>query len=169
MLKGRLQRDRPTVDVLILARTDKEAGQEHLKDFALARHQVACTDWLDEPQTPLRQLTKLAKKAARSRLGRVRKVQQAGHRAFQALAWERVQRGAHLLSQGRVVVTDRLHAHILCVVLQIPHVVVDNSYGKLSEFIQCWYRDDPLLSLVTSRQEAEEVARQRLANCAIES
>ena len=169
MLKGRLERHRPTVDVLVLARTDKEAGQAHLKDFALERHQVSCTDWLDEPQTPLKQLTQLAKKTARSRWGRVRKVQQAGHRAFQALAWERVQRGARLLSQGRVVVTDRLHAHILCMVLQIPHIVLDNSYGKLSEFIRCWYREDPLLSLVTSRQEAEEVALQRLANCATES
>jgi pyruvyl transferase EpsO len=168
MLQGRLQRAQPSLDVLVLARTDKEAGQAQLKDFALARHQVSCTDWLDEPQTTRKQFTQLAKKAARSRWGRVRKVQQTSQRAFQALAWERVQRGAHLLSKGRVVVTDRLHAHILCMVLRIPHVVLDNSYGKLSEFIRCWHREDPLLSLVTSRQEAEDVARQRLAVCATE-
>jgi exopolysaccharide biosynthesis predicted pyruvyltransferase EpsI len=53
--------------------------------------------------------------------------------------------------------------------LQIPHVVIDNSYGKLSEFIRCWYREDPLLSLVASRKEAEEAALQRLAHRAAES
>ena len=37
-----------------------------------------------------------------------------------------------LLSRGRIVVTDRLHAHVMCVLLGIPHVLLDNSYGKVS-------------------------------------
>lgn len=35
-------------------------------------------------------------------------------------------------SSARVVATDRLHAHVLSVLLGIPHVVTDNSYGKVS-------------------------------------
>jgi pyruvyl transferase EpsO len=169
MLRGRLRRGHPSVDVLVLARTDKEAGQTHLNEFDLPQRQFFCTDWLDEPQTPLKQLTQLAKRAGRSRWGGAQKIQQASHRAFKALAWERVERGAQLLSRGRVVVTDRLHAHILCMVLQIPHIVLDNSYGKLFEFIRCWHREEPLVSMVTSRHEAEEVALQRLAYGSAES
>jgi pyruvyl transferase EpsO len=169
MLEGRLQRGQPSVDVLVLARTDKEAGNANLKAFSLARHRVSCTDWLEEPTTTLRLVTLTTKKAASSNWGHTHIAQKISLRAFHALAWERVHRGVKILSQGRVVVTDRLHAHILCMVLRIPHVVIDNSYGKLSEFIRCWHREEPLLSLVTNRQEAEVVALQRLAHSATAS
>lgn len=32
-----------------------------------------------------------------------------------------------------VVATNRLHAHVYCALAGIPHVVTDNSYGKISE------------------------------------
>jgi len=34
--------------------------------------------------------------------------------------------------RAKVVATNRLHAHILATLLGIPHVVTDNSYGKIS-------------------------------------
>jgi pyruvyl transferase EpsO len=43
-----------------------------------------------------------------------------------------------LLSAGRVVVTDRLHAHLLSLLLAIPHAVLDNTYGKLGRFLDAW-------------------------------
>jgi pyruvyl transferase EpsO len=54
----------------------------------------------------------------------------------------RLRRGIRLLTQGRRVVTDRLHAHILCVLLDMPHAIVDNSYGKLSSFVETWEGND---------------------------
>jgi pyruvyl transferase EpsO len=57
---------------------------------------------------------------------------------FNQLADRRVRRGCLLLSQGEVVITDRLHAHILCCLMEIPHVVMDNSYGKISNFRKTW-------------------------------
>ncbi|MCF4122238.1 polysaccharide pyruvyl transferase family protein [Antribacter sp. KLBMP9083] len=39
--------------------------------------------------------------------------------------------GVRLLGGAGLVVVDRLHAHILAVHLGIPHVLLDNSYGKL--------------------------------------
>lgn len=33
---------------------------------------------------------------------------------------------------GRLVVTDRLHAHVLAGLMGVPHIVVDNSYGKVA-------------------------------------
>ncbi|MFT4085249.1 MAG: polysaccharide pyruvyl transferase family protein, partial [Nocardioides sp.] len=36
-----------------------------------------------------------------------------------------------LFAGARLVVTDRLHAHVLAGLMGIPHVVLDNSYGKI--------------------------------------
>lgn len=65
--------------------------------------------------------------------------------ARQAQAEARFQRGLALLSRGETLVTDRLHGHILAVLLGIPHVVHDNSYGKLGSYISAWTHDTPLL------------------------
>jgi pyruvyl transferase EpsO len=53
----------------------------------------------------------------------------------------RLSRGIRMLTSGERVVTDRLHAHILCLLLSVPHEIVDNSYGKLSSFIETWEAD----------------------------
>lgn len=58
--------------------------------------------------------------------------------AYEALAWLRVDRGVRLLSRGRVLVTDRLHGHILALCLGIPQVVLDNSYRKISSTFDTW-------------------------------
>jgi pyruvyl transferase EpsO len=63
--------------------------------------------------------------------------------AFQAAARGRLERGLELLSGGRNVITDRLHGHILCLLLGRPHSLVDNSYGKLSSFVSCWTAGAP--------------------------
>ncbi|XP_041350694.1 uncharacterized protein LOC121369705 isoform X2 [Gigantopelta aegis] len=48
--------------------------------------------------------------------------------------------GLVFLQRGRVVVTDRLHGHILCMLLNIPHVLIDNKYKKLSSYHNTWTR-----------------------------
>jgi exopolysaccharide biosynthesis predicted pyruvyltransferase EpsI len=67
------------------------------------------------------------------------------HAHYERLARVRVARGLTLLSRGRQVVTDRLHAHILALLLGIPHVALDNDYGKLSAYIAAWTARSPLL------------------------
>jgi exopolysaccharide biosynthesis predicted pyruvyltransferase EpsI len=39
------------------------------------------------------------------------------------------------------VITDRLHGHILCALLGIPHVLVDDRYGKVGSFFSSWTSD----------------------------
>ncbi|GFO46026.1 pyruvyl transferase 1 [Plakobranchus ocellatus] len=46
--------------------------------------------------------------------------------------------GFFYLQRGRVVITDRLHGHILATLLNIPHVVIDNSAHKLSAYHLSW-------------------------------
>ena len=38
-----------------------------------------------------------------------------------------------LLSSGRVLITDRLHSSILAFLLHLPHVYLDQMYGKISK------------------------------------
>jgi exopolysaccharide biosynthesis predicted pyruvyltransferase EpsI len=83
-------------------------------------------------------------------------------RGYEALVRERVGVGVAMLSRGRVVVTDRLHAHILCLLLDRPHVVVDTGYGKLTRFIQTWTADAPALRLAGSWSEAAAIASEHL-------
>lgn len=66
-----------------------------------------------------------------------------------------------LLSKGSVVLTDRLHGHILSILIVKPHVIVDNSYGKISDFYQAWtFRNTQSLlvsDLTTLHAEAEKL------------
>jgi pyruvyl transferase EpsO len=80
------------------------------------------------------------------------------------LAQQRTQRGCRLLSRGRIVITDRLHAHILCTLLGIPHIVLDNNCGKLSGLIRCWAAEHPLCHLADSVAEATRIAPRLVAS-----
>ncbi len=53
-----------------------------------------------------------------------------------AEAWLR--RGIDILCSAQVVVTDRLHAHIFAILLGLPHVLLDNSYGKVRSTFETW-------------------------------
>ena len=57
---------------------------------------------------------------------------------YAQLATLRFFRGVGILGQAKCVVTDRLHGHIMCTLLGIPHAVLDNSYGKISRFMAAW-------------------------------
>jgi exopolysaccharide biosynthesis predicted pyruvyltransferase EpsI/GT2 family glycosyltransferase len=80
------------------------------------------------------------------------------------LARERTLRGCRLLARGRAVITNRLHAHLLCTLLRIPHVVYDTVNGKISAYRDTWLADDPLVRFAASPDEAvaavAEVARE---------
>ena len=75
------------------------------------------------------------------------------------LARRRVQLGLDLVASAPVVVTDRLHAHILCLVAGVPHVLVDTGYGKLHAFVDAWTAGHPLLRLARGALEADAAVR----------
>ena len=66
----------------------------------------------------------------------------------------------NILSRGKVVVTDRLHAYILCLQLGIPHIIIDNSYGKLTAFYETWGTQSKITYLANSVNEAFDIAKQ---------
>jgi pyruvyl transferase EpsO len=83
----------------------------------------------------------------------------AGAVSFNAMALERLERGRRVLERGRVVITDRLHGHILCLLADIPHVVLDNRYGKVLSFHDAWTSDSPLVRRAQSAEMAIDLAR----------
>lgn len=78
------------------------------------------------------------------------------------MAGQRLAVGIRLLSSAAVVVSDRLHAHVLCLLLGIPHVVVDTGYGKIRPFVQAWSNMVPGVRLVDKAEEAAAAAEELL-------
>ncbi|MDO9420392.1 MAG: polysaccharide pyruvyl transferase family protein [Herminiimonas sp.] len=61
---------------------------------------------------------------------------------------------AQLFARHELIVTDRLHGHILACLLRKQNIVLDNSYGKNSRYVEAWTLDSELVML----QKSNEVA-----------
>jgi pyruvyl transferase EpsO len=125
-----------------LARTDAEAAGD-------ARSRLAgleARDWIVPPARARgvaalgRRAVERARRAAPSTGALTRRLVGRYARA----SAEHLRRGEALLASGRVVATDRLHGHILCLLMGIPHVLADNSYGKLGSFAAAWTAGSPI-------------------------
>ena len=46
-----------------------------------------------------------------------------------------------VISQARVIITDRLHVSIYSLLIGRPHVMLDNKYGKVSGVRQAAFRN----------------------------
>ena len=62
--------------------------------------------------------------------------------------------GFTFLQRGRVVITDRLHGHILSTLLDIPHVLIDNPYHKLSSYHNTWTQSSENTVLTDNPEDA---------------
>ena len=78
------------------------------------------------------------------------------------LSGRRIDRGLRLLSRARYVITDRLHVHILCTLMNIPHCVLDNRYGKIARLSQAFGTRWSGVSQAATLPEAVATARARL-------
>ena len=144
----------PVRPLLWLSRTDHEAGGERPSGAA----RDICADWIGEPPMRLASLSRrISRLGARWRLA-ARLLHRPQARLYEALATRRLDRGCRLLSSARVVITDRLHGHILCVLLGIPHVVLDNNYGKVRGFHETWTDSCELAHWSDSATEALAIA-----------
>lgn len=155
----------PKVDILWLARRDVEStGYEPPN----SNENLEVVDWLlplvDEPPvrmnvrlaTPLNEnLHVMAQKQTGSSAWQRRLL--ATTFAIMARGW--TDRGCSILARGRVVVTDRLHGHILAVLMGIPHVVLDNSYGKLRTVYDTWTHSCPITHWADHADDAISQAR----------
>ncbi|MDB5998309.1 MAG: hypothetical protein JWP52_8 [Rhizobacter sp.] len=135
---GPLSKAEPTKELLLHLRKDQEAAAPHDVSKLVGHASVLQSDWPHQPDDFNRRIKweTLLIAAATGRIFENR--HSLKERYFRRQATKRLARGTSLLSSARTVVTDRLHGHILCFLMDLPHVVLDNSYGKTSGFMQAW-------------------------------
>jgi pyruvyl transferase EpsO len=119
---------------LWLLRNDQEALPQH-RDGLVHREAV---DWNTETEQPLRRLVFFLTTQMRAHPRKLAWLDGIITACFDRLARDRLIRGCRLLSQGDTVVTDRLHGHVLSLLLGIRHVVLDNNDGKVKSFYEAW-------------------------------
>ncbi|XP_071079966.1 uncharacterized protein [Haliotis cracherodii] len=125
----------PSFDILWLKRSDGESPGYKLPKLPLGIT-VHCSDWWGW-KTP------------------------KGHTTMET-AFLMANNGLIFLQRGRVVITDRLHGHILSTLLDIPHVLIDNSYRKLSSYHNTWTRGLANTVIADNASHALELAVQLL-------
>lgn len=149
---GTQQRTPAKQPVLYFMRADKEAVTDHaLMDGN------ASIDWPKETVEELAVIRKEAKAQSLKHLELSRFRRRL--RYFEATAKMRLRKGSEILSRGEVVVCDRLHAHILCVLLNIPHVALDNSTGKVGEFYRAWTHGSAVANYAPDAATAREMLK----------
>jgi hypothetical protein len=78
---------------------------------------------------------------------------------YDAMSKVCLSRAVTLLSIGRLVITDRLNAHILCLLHGIPHILLNNATGENWSFYETWTRGGPQYRLETHPTTAWALAR----------
>ena len=129
---------KPIFDRFILARTDHEKSSECLTESIWSLQDITfeIADWLHASwQERFLHKIEIHTYSLRKFLDPNNKLLLI---LWGQLSHLRFKRGVYLLSKGRVIVTDRLHAHVLSILLNKPHVVLDNIYGKIGNFYKTW-------------------------------
>jgi exopolysaccharide biosynthesis predicted pyruvyltransferase EpsI len=151
-----IARKSPTVGYLCLLRTDKEVVANHRSIFEALRgtsKTVEVRDWLDGPRNSSTRLDHMLRRLTRKLPAVTAPLRSAMMSVRQQYAKQRLAYGIELLSKGATVVTDRLHGHILCCLMDIPHFVFDSYGGKISAFHATWTQDNTATQLITSPAE----------------
>jgi exopolysaccharide biosynthesis predicted pyruvyltransferase EpsI len=147
-LLDQLRAPRATRDIVLLARTDKE--RRHLLEINgiepedWLRDTGVMTHWRYEAFT----FWAFGKGGVR---GRVIAPRWANH-----MARRRVARGLAQIGRGRTLITDRLHACILGVLIGRHVLAVDNTYGKLRAVVDTWFPDCPAITWI---DDPSDIAR----------
>ena len=152
----------PTAKFIYLRRTDKEAAPLP-RDVA---NDPGCDEWdgIDwlEPSGIERLLS-----GQGDRMSKLIQLGVPGQFLYShyldGLCRARLRRGLSLLSQGEVVISDRLHAMILSILAGIPFVALDNRVGKLSNYIETWLAGYDRVRLVSTFAEARSAASNLLS------
>ena len=157
------RRTHTSVDVLWLLRRDRESRGLGEPAASTADLVVDWPDWYreDDHWTP----EALEARASFWRSNRASSEDPAAGEmwathleTFTPLARARLDQALELLGSARVVVSDRLHGHILATLLGVPNVVLDNSYGKVRAVFDMWPHEPPSTRWARDLAEARAFA-----------
>ncbi len=144
----------PTRDLLLLLRTDSEKKTSGPASFGGA----TAEDWVNEDseiavKTRREVILSLPFKLGLQAFSRPRQRELL----FRRLAEKRLERGLQQIQSARFTVTDRLHTHILSLLSDRDHIALDNSYGKVSNFIAAWTKDSQITQQASTLEAALEL------------
>jgi pyruvyl transferase EpsO len=138
---GGIRREPASLDYLCLLRQDKEAATDHsrlLKVMADLGGSMDVADWIDASNSRLGRQDKVLGRAWRRHPWTIGVTRSFAFRLRERYARERLAFGLNLLSKGSMVITDRLHAHVLCCLLGVRHLLFDSLDGKASALYEAW-------------------------------
>lgn len=75
--------------------------------------------------------------------------------SMQRFSWSMIHAGIYQLLQYNLVITNRLHGHILCSILGIPHIFLPNAYHKNKSFYETWSYQLPNCKFIQNVQEVK--------------
>lgn len=142
----------PEVTFMIQARTDKEAGQDHAQDEGVFQSLMTLQNETGDSRN------------ATIRMDDWLEIDPEGleEHSFDDKAWMRLRVGKRFVTRGQVLITDRLHAHILSTLWGVPHIVLEEGdYGKIQRYHESWLKDvcDDRSVLVNTAKQAVAVAK----------
>lgn len=162
----------PDVPMVAVWRDDRESAAP---PPVMPRGSIAC-DWLlpggELPPEQARQMSiaglEFHRWVGRPRLGepcppRRRLAWRHQPWLWDQLAEDRCLRGCRMLARGRVTITNRLHAHLMCLLMGQPHVACDVANGKVFAYRDTWGCEWPFVRFATSADEAVAFATELLA------
>lgn len=153
---GSLGRRPASVDIFCLLRTDKEVIADHagvLQLLAKRSGSLEVADWIERPGSRVARWDKSIGHNWRRRPWTIAFSRSLALGVREKYARQRLSFGLDLLSKGSLVVTDRLHAHILSCLLGVRHLLFDSLDGKISALHDTWTRSAPNGRLVRSIDE----------------
>ncbi len=77
-------------------------------------------------------------------------------------SWGLIHSGIYQFKQYPLIVTNRLHGHILCLLLNIPHIFLPNAYHKNQAFYETWTQEIPWCRFVKDPVKVTEAFQELL-------
>ena len=79
-------------------------------------------------------------------------------------SWTLMYTGIEQFIESSLVITNRLHAHILCVLLGIPNIFLPNSYYKNESFYKTWTYQIPYCKFIKEPSQVKNAAQELLSS-----
>jgi exopolysaccharide biosynthesis protein PssK len=150
--------------IVWLARADRESV---LDPVELGDADVGPIDWMrrlpEEPYGRRYALLRVTTRKLGSRVSREPQIHPGMSSmlgwAYDRIAKQRLAAARKLLGRREILVTDRLHGHILSLLQGTPTVLLDNGNGKVRSFYETWTSPSELTSWSDSAADALRMAR----------
>lgn len=127
---------RPGRGAMVVARLDEEKAEHGMFSNVQVRTHIDWPQFVGKRERRINSFRRVVRVMARLGMGRL-----AGR--LMSPLWIRYANGLveeviRLFAMHELIITDRLHAHILAVLMDMPTHVLDNSYGKNSRYAAMW-------------------------------